>query len=176
MVFAGVFSLTTVPKNWKEFLRVDANKKELFGFLAEQIPLVDFGYGKQVITTKGEQVFCSPVRFDTSSLTPCNHEEADTRILVYATDASKAGHKNIVMRTVDTDVVIIFIGMTQKLNINELWIAFGTGTSLRYLAVREIASRLGPEKARSLPVFHAFSGCDTVSCFSRKGKKTAWIT
>ena len=67
--------------------------------------------------------------------------------------------------------------MTQKLNINELWIiAFGTGTSSRYLAVHEIASRLGPEKARSLPVFHAFTGCDNVSCFSGKGKKTAWIT
>lgn len=66
--------------------------------------------------------------------------------------------------------------MNQKLNINELWIAFGSGTSLRYLAVHEIVSRLGPEKARSLPVFHAFTGCDTVSCFSEKGKMTAWIT
>ena len=58
--------------------------------------------------------------------------------------------------------------MTLKLNINELWIAFGSGTSLRYLAVHEIVSRLGPEKVRSLPVFHAFTGCDTVSCFSEK--------
>ena len=66
--------------------------------------------------------------------------------------------------------------MTEKLNINELWIAFGTGTSLRYLAVHKTASRLGLEKARLLPVFHAFTGCDTVTCFSGKGKKTAWIT
>ena len=64
-----VQSLTTVPKNWKEFLRVDAKKKELLGFLVEQIPPVDFGDGKRVITTKGEQVLCSPLRFDTSSLT-----------------------------------------------------------------------------------------------------------
>jgi len=55
-----VQSLTTVPKNRKEFLRVDANKKELFGFLAEQIPLVDFGDGKQVITTKGEETGDKP--------------------------------------------------------------------------------------------------------------------
>ena len=74
-------SLTTFQKNWKEFLRVDENKKELFSFLAEQIPPVEFGDGKQVITTKGEQVLCSPLRFDSSSHTPCNHEEADTRIL-----------------------------------------------------------------------------------------------
>lgn len=53
--------------------------------------------------------------------------------------------------------------MTEKFNINELWIAFGTGTTLRYLAVHKIVSRLGSEKARSLPVFHALTGCDTVS-------------
>ena len=98
-----------MPKNWKEFLRVDASNKELLGFLVEQIPPVDFGDGKHVITTKGEQVLCSPLRFDTSSLTPCNHEEADTRIMVHAADASKAGHKSILIRTVDNDVVIICI-------------------------------------------------------------------
>lgn len=55
-----VQSLTTVSKNWKEFLSVDANKKELFVFLAEQIPPADFCDGKQVITTKREQVLCCP--------------------------------------------------------------------------------------------------------------------
>mgnify|MGYP000034812403 FL=1 len=61
-----VQSLTTVPKNWKEFLHVDENEKELFSFLAEQIPPVEFGNGKYVITTKGEQVLCSPLlQFDT---------------------------------------------------------------------------------------------------------------
>ena len=87
-----VQSLTTVPKNWKEFLRADENTKEIFSFLAQQIPPVKFGDGKRVITTKGEQVLCSPRQFDNSSLTPCNHMETDTRILVHA-----AGHKNIVI-------------------------------------------------------------------------------
>lgn len=57
-----------------------------------------------------------------------------------------------------------------------MWIAFGIGPNLRYLAVNEIVSRLGPERATSLPVFDAFTGCDTVSCFSGKGKNAAWIT
>lgn len=55
-------------------------------------------------------------------------------ITIHAADVSRAGYKDIVIRTVDTDVVLI-IFMTQMLNINELWIAFGTGTNLRYLAV-----------------------------------------
>ncbi|KAG1702082.1 Importin-5 [Nymphon striatum] len=46
----SVVGLTESPS---AFRRVDANKTELFGFLAEQIPLVDFGHGRrQVIVTK----------------------------------------------------------------------------------------------------------------------------
>jgi ABC-type transport system involved in cytochrome bd biosynthesis fused ATPase/permease subunit len=33
---------------------------------------------------------------------------------------------------------------------------------------------LGPDKSRVLPLFHAFTGCDTVSAFGGKGKKSAW--
>ena len=35
---------------------------------------------------------------------------------------------------------------------------------------------LGPERAKALPLFHAFTGCDTVSAFNTKGKKSAWET
>ena len=30
------------------------------------------------------------------------------------------------------------------------------------------------QKAHSLPVFHAFSGCDATSSFNGKGKKSVW--
>ena len=32
------------------------------------------------------------------------------------------------------------------------------------------------KKSKALPMFHAVTGCDTVSSFSAKGKKTAWKT
>lgn len=32
------------------------------------------------------------------------------------------------------------------------------------------------DKASALPGFHAFTGCDTVSFFSYKGKKSTWKT
>ena len=56
----------------------------------------------------------------------------------------------------------------------ELWLAFGTGKSFRYLAAHEIAAGLGPEKTQALPMFHALTGCDTASSFAGHGKKTAW--
>ena len=39
-------------------------------------------------------------------LAPCNHEEADTRIIVHIADAVSRGYDQIIVRTVDTDVVV----------------------------------------------------------------------
>lgn len=40
--------------------------------------------------------------------------------------------------------------------------------------MHDIVQRLGSSKAKSLPAFHALTGCDTTSAFFGKGKKTAW--
>ena len=50
------------------------------------------------------------------------------------------------------------------------------GETFRFLIAHEIARALGPEKAQELPMFHALTGCDTVSCFAGHGigKRTAW--
>ena len=66
------------------------------------------------------------------------------------------------IRTVDTDVMIIAISMFQHLGISELWIAFGTGKNFRYVPIHDIVKKLGPTKARSLIAFHAFTGCHWV--------------
>ena len=80
-------------------------------------------------------------------------------------------------QTVDTDVVVLVVAAAQGLKAgDELQLASGTGKCLRYLAAHEISAAHGPEKARALPVFHALTGCDTVSSFAGQGKKTAWAT
>ena len=56
----------------------------------------------------------------------------------------------------------------------EVWIAFGTGKDFRYIPAHIISTGLGPMKSLSLPMFHSFTGCDTVSHFANIGKKTAW--
>ena len=75
---------------------------------------------------------------------------------------------------VDTDVVVLAVTSGQRLNLAELWIAFGVGKNFRFFAAHEIAAVLGPEKCIALPMFCAFTRCDTVSFFGGKGKKTAW--
>ncbi len=162
-----------IPKKWSEFLRVDKNKAELFNLLSNIAVQIDAN-GKDILATNGENVLCSPASQTLDQLSPCTHEEADTRIIIHCFDAASKGHQKIIIRTVDTDVVIIAISFFHMLSVEELWIAFGTGSKLRYLPAHKYAVYLGEEKARSLLFLHAFSGCDTVSFFSGRGKRTVW--
>ena len=96
-------------------------------------------------------------------------------MLLHASHASQHGHQKILIRTVDTDVVVLAVYIAQRLPTdNQLWLAFGTGKKFRYLAAHEMTAALGPQKALALPMFHALTGCDTVSSFAGHGKKAAW--
>lgn len=162
-----------IPGNWQEFLRVNENKTELFTFLSTMASRIVTN--KQIITTHNTNVLCTGCP-DISGLEPCTHEEADTRILLHLEHAVRAGHSKILIRTVDTDVVVLAITSAQRLNILELWIGFGAGKNFRFLAAHEMSRALGPDRCVALPMFHAFTGCDTVSCFGGRGKNTAWDT
>ena len=47
--------------------------------------------------------------FSDPRLSPCSHEEADTRFFVHVNDCAKTGHSKIVVRTSDTDVIVIAV-------------------------------------------------------------------
>ena len=57
-----------------------------------------------------------------------------------------------------------------------LFIAVTCLTIFRGYRVISAHGILGAKKCLALPMFHAFTGCDTVSSFSGRGKKTAWET
>ena len=92
-----------------------------------------------------------------------------TRVFLHAADCVKQAQKQILIRTVDTDVLLISV--VDKIKVEELWIAFGK--HFRHIAARAIASSLGADKSRTLPAFHAVSDCDTVSFCDLKGKLKA---
>lgn len=108
----------------------------------------------------------------------CDHEEADTRICIHVQDALLKGAHKVMVRTVDTDVVVILVGIFfSVISSNpsaEIWVAFGKGKHFTYYNINAISSTLGEQQSRSLPCFHAFTGSDTTSQFHGKGKKTAW--
>lgn len=108
----------------------------------------------------------------------CNHEEADTRIMVHLLHALQNGSLTVLVRTVDTDVVVILVGKFRQLKeVQEnldVWVAFGMGKTFSFISINEICHSLGETKSCYLPLFHAISGCDTTSAFYGKGKKSAW--
>ena len=59
-----------------------------------------------------------------NGLQPCSQEEADTRILEHLMDAVKSRHKQLMVRTVDTDIVILCVANFHNFtDIEHLWIA-----------------------------------------------------
>ncbi len=164
---------TSIPTNWKTFLRVDSNKTGLFAFLASGISSVMPPENKIIVTTKGRDVTSIPPS-DVSDLQPCTHEEADYRMLLHAANAYRNGYRKIVIQATDTDVVVLAVATASVLHGCDIWVAFGHGKTFRFIAAHDIATRLGTASACGLLFFHALTGCDTVSSFSGIGKKTAW--
>ena len=106
----------------------------------------------------------------------CNHEEADTRIIVHVRHSLEGGAESVLVRTVDTDVVVILVGKLHDLlaynRRAKIWVAFGMGRHYSLIDINTICLTLG--ESRALPVFHAFTGCDCTSQFCGIGKTTAW--
>jgi len=161
-----------IPHSWNSFLHVKENKQELFKLLANAIVKMETE-GQRLYTTDGDKVLSNPPLLSKERIQPSTQMEADGRLILHASDAS-SGYKKIMIRTVDTDVVILAVAFFHQLNIEELWVAFGTRDTLHYIPIHTIVAQLGRDKSMALLMFHAVTGCDTVSFFSGRGKKTAW--
>ena len=162
---------TVLPINWKSFLRVDDNKTALFHFLANQISLIDVPNGKVIITTLDENVLVNGTDLQRAGLEPCNHEEADTRMLLHCQHAYNQEARKLMCVATDMDVVVIAIASASRFIDCEAWIEFGHRKHMRYIPLHSITASLGQDKSLALPFFHAFSGCDTISSFKSIGKK-----
>ncbi|KAJ8419194.1 hypothetical protein AAFF_G00006930 [Aldrovandia affinis] len=164
-----------IPSNWRNFLRENDNKAELFNFLADKIARV--ATPNVVIVTKEEDAVSNRT-INLAGVAPCSHEEADTRIFLHARHATEAGSKVIMVKASDTDVVVIAVSVLQalqELGLQQLWVAFGQGQHLRWVPVHDLCCTLA-EKSKGMLFFHAFTGCDVISAFRGKGKKSAWQT
>ena len=99
------------------------------------------------------------------SLSPCNHKEFDTRVILHAANAASQGYKCILIIANDTDVVVQAISFFNKIGAEKLWVTFGKGKKIRYTSIHDICSAMSPAKTRALPGFHTLTGCDHTSFF-----------
>ena len=158
---------TVVPNNWRAFLRLGENKSELFRYLSNQMAtagLIDqalicafddtcFPNNPDIDLTSmvrcnheeaDTRVFlhCFPNNpdIDLTSMVRCNHEEADTRVFLHATNMAENGHQRAVIRTVDTDVLVLAIFTFDKLQsfVEKLWLDFAAGKNRKFYPVDDI--------------------------------------
>ncbi len=117
-----------VPTNWMGFLRDEKNKQELFEFLSTKIAEFDYTGSKEVFVTQDQRVLTNRIALEMPS---CDHKKADTRLIVHIVDALNKGQSTFLVRTVDTDVVVILVGkffhFTALNETADIWVAFGTG-------------------------------------------------
>ena len=71
--------------------------------------------GKQLLTTVGQETLSVPPRAYVVSLSPYTHEEAGTRMMLHSADAVQQGHRRVLLRTVDTDVLVLAIVLANRL-------------------------------------------------------------
>ena len=100
----------------------------------------------------------------------CQHEEADTLLAFHANSISSG---TIMVRSTDTDVLIILLGLAGRSEGINIILDYGSGNHRRYIGVSELAAILEEEQpglTEALIGLHALTGCDFTSCFFRKGK------
>ena len=112
----------TIPKNWQSFLRLDENTTILQIAYRFNQPQVYCTRDTDVVSTSDSEIG--------AGIAPCNHKEYNTRLTIHALLCAKQAHRRILIRTVDTDVVVLSIAMFHDLHIDELWVALGSRSNI----------------------------------------------
>lgn len=103
-----------------------------------------------------------------------NQEEADTRIILHvlhiAGTEKEIDVNTIIVRSPDTDVLLLLIHFSLDIQTHSIYFDTGTGNKRRLISIKAVVEKIGVQFSKALLGFHAFTGCDTTSAFMRKGK------
>jgi len=120
-----------LPEKWQNFLAMPENKADLAAFLSIQLSTATYG-DVDLIVAGGfveEDMALSTAGTDVSTLA-ATHEEADTRIIVHA---SQTDLKTVVVCARDTDVILLLLHHYQRFKCDEVWVTAGTSAILNSL-------------------------------------------
>ena len=117
-----------IPKGdeWQKFLKDNQNKDELFQCIGRELQRSTVESTDHLLTTNADIVLSNKAT-DITALSPCQQEEADTRMMLHLRHATMQGHTEAYVRTVDSDVFVLTINIFHELGLSELWVGFGIG-------------------------------------------------
>ena len=175
------FSATTsIPKDFvNNFLNNNRNKMELNLFLTEQ--LINHNFGNVLLFVSLNHNIrcnnCNPGTPITDLQKGSEQEEADTKIIVHVLNCIPTGFKNVMIKTVDTDVVTLLLAYFPEFELpNEIEVDLGFGKYRRYYNINKISSQITNEQRSGLLFFYMFTGCDITSAFYSISKAAWWKT
>ena len=175
----------SLPKDFKSFIENSENKTDLNKLISEYAARpTTWSWGGEVFVTYGKGVkSTTDGPQDFMQWIDEVHEEADNRIIVHISHMLDSQISKIIVRTGDTDVIVIILGfMAQFLWQNastKIWVDFGTGENRRTFDINQIHEHVGESISLALPFFHSFTGCDSTASFYGKTKKfwyERWMT
>ena len=98
-----------------------------------------------------------------------NQEEADTKLILHATDAYRIGVSKIDIHSADTDVLVLCLGHFERLPDDTRFVT-GSKQRRRKINLSAIHHAIGDVTTRALIGFHVLSGADITCSMSGKGK------
>ena len=139
-----------IPRQWKKILSAGRNKEELLKFLFEawKRSSPEVLNGVELLFTHGNKchrlyaisnnMICSIVNSRAS-----NHEEADTRMICHAKNASLM-HSKVIIKSPDTDV--FFIALNAAIDINaQIYFETGTQSKRRMISLDKVKADFSPQ-------------------------------
>lgn len=154
----------------KKLLSNTSTKDDLSAFLADSTLTYAADNGFNVVVAwKGE----AKASHTNVSHLSSNHEEADTKLMLHAVDATTRGATYLNIYSLDTDVFVLSLRRLSQLPPTTL---FCTGTGKRYREIdrNAVGLCLDSLELEALPGSHAYSGADVTGTFSGKGKLSFW--
>ena len=154
-------------QKWKDFLSNGENKNDLidtFGRYLKEEVVGKRELGEFDIIFSGRHNIWSWSRGVLKEEGSCNHEEADTKIPLFALESAS----NVVAVAEDCDVLVLLMNMFALKRPSYKWVIKHGGG--KYADVEEMCRNIGWDNSQLLMNYHAISGCDTTSYFFRAGK------
>ncbi|GFO21905.1 hypothetical protein PoB_004841000 [Plakobranchus ocellatus] len=101
------------------------------------------------------------------------HEEADSRIILLCLHASQQPTtERVIVRSPDSDVFHLLLPFCDAIS-KPLIFDTGSGNNRRQLNITDLATTMSKQLRDAIFGLHAFTGCDSTSCFAGKGKLKA---
>ncbi|KAJ8414978.1 hypothetical protein AAFF_G00025010 [Aldrovandia affinis] len=163
-------------QQWRKFLSSSANKANLIRFLVAEwkTPKLRERLNEKQLYVASEESCLHITKDQWAEVAglQSNQEEADTRMILHAAHAAEEGYSAVVVTADDTDVLLLCLAFSADISC-PLFQNCGMKNRVRYLDITKLHQALGDCVCNAVIGMHAYTGCDTLSAFTGRGKLRA---